>query len=29
MTDQEYMAQALSLAQKGAGWTSPNPMWGP
>ena len=28
MTDQEYMAQALSLAQKGAGWTSPNPMVG-
>lgn len=28
MTDQEYMALALELAQKGQGWTSPNPMVG-
>ena len=28
MTDQEYMALALQLAEKGAGWTSPNPMVG-
>ena len=28
MTDQEYMALALDLARKGAGWTSPNPMVG-
>lgn len=28
MTDQEYMALALELAQKGRGWTSPNPMVG-
>lgn len=28
MTDQEYMALALRLAEKGAGWTSPNPMVG-
>lgn len=28
MTDQEYMALALELAKKGAGWTSPNPMVG-
>ena len=28
MTDQDYMALALDLAQKGAGWTSPNPMVG-
>lgn len=28
MTDQEYMALALDLAKKGAGWTSPNPMVG-
>lgn len=28
MTDQDYMALALDLARKGAGWTSPNPMVG-
>ena len=28
MTDQEYMALALDLAKRGAGWTSPNPMVG-
>lgn len=28
MTDQEYMQLALELAQKGCGWTSPNPMVG-
>ena len=28
MTDQEFMALALDLARKGAGWTSPNPMVG-
>lgn len=28
MTDQEFMALALNLARKGAGWTSPNPMVG-
>ena len=28
MTDLDYMKQALELAKKGAGWTSPNPMVG-
>ena len=28
MKDAEYMAQALSLAEQGLGWTSPNPMVG-
>lgn len=28
MNDAEYMRQALALAQKGCGWTSPNPMVG-
>ena len=28
MKDTEYMARALSLAELGAGWTSPNPMVG-
>ena len=28
MTDSEYMQLALELAQKGAGWTAPNPMVG-
>jgi diaminohydroxyphosphoribosylaminopyrimidine deaminase/5-amino-6-(5-phosphoribosylamino)uracil reductase len=28
MTDGEYMALALELAQKGVGWTSPNPLVG-
>lgn len=28
MNDQDYMARALTLAQKGMGWTSPNPMVG-
>ena len=28
MTDEEYMKQALSLARRGLGWTSPNPMVG-
>ena len=28
MTDADYMAQALALAERGAGWTSPNPMVG-
>ena len=28
MTDADYMALALELARKGAGWTSPNPMVG-
>ena len=28
MTAQDYMALALDLARKGAGWTSPNPMVG-
>lgn len=27
-TDEQYMALALDLARKGAGWTSPNPMVG-
>ena len=26
MTDQEYMLRAIQLAQKGEGWTNPNPM---
>lgn len=28
MTDQEYMKRALALAERGRGWTSPNPMVG-
>ena len=28
MTDQEYMLRAIQLAQKGEGWTNPNPMVG-
>lgn len=28
MNDQEYMRQALALAERGRGWTSPNPMVG-
>lgn len=28
MEDRDYMAQALALAEQGAGWTSPNPMVG-
>lgn len=28
MTDEDYMRQALQLAQKGRGWTNPNPMVG-
>ncbi len=28
MNDREYMARALELAEKGWGWTSPNPMVG-
>ena len=28
MTDQDYMRRALDLAEKGAGWTSPNPLVG-
>ena len=28
MNDQTYMQQALDLAKKGWGWTSPNPMVG-
>lgn len=28
MTDQEYMQLALQLAERGCGWTSPNPMVG-
>lgn len=28
MTDQEYMKRALALAERGHGWTSPNPMVG-
>lgn len=28
MTDNEYMARALQLAQRGLGWVSPNPMVG-
>ncbi len=28
MDDQRYMKQALALAEKGQGWTSPNPMVG-
>ena len=28
MTDEEYMKQALRLARRGRGWTSPNPMVG-
>lgn len=28
MTDQAYMKRALALAQKGVGWTAPNPMVG-
>ncbi|MEA3470601.1 MAG: bifunctional diaminohydroxyphosphoribosylaminopyrimidine deaminase/5-amino-6-(5-phosphoribosylamino)uracil reductase RibD, partial [Thermodesulfobacteriota bacterium] len=28
MTDEFYMKRALSLARKGEGWTSPNPMVG-
>ena len=28
MTDEDYMKQALALARRGEGWTSPNPMVG-
>lgn len=28
MTDQDYMARAISLAKRGEGWTNPNPMVG-
>ncbi len=28
MSDQDYMRRALELAEKGVGWTSPNPMVG-
>ncbi len=28
MTDQDYMKRAIELAQRGAGWTAPNPMVG-
>ena len=28
MNDQEYMGLALQLAEKGCGWTAPNPMVG-
>ncbi|MDX2451023.1 MAG: riboflavin biosynthesis protein RibD, partial [Desulfosarcina sp.] len=28
MSDIKYMQQALALAEKGRGWTSPNPMVG-
>lgn len=28
MNDQDYMRQALALAERGCGWTSPNPMVG-
>ena len=28
MEDRDYMALALALAEKGAGWTCPNPMVG-
>ena len=28
MNDTDYMAQAISLAERGRGWTSPNPMVG-
>ena len=28
MMDQEYMLRAIQLAQKGEGWTNPNPMVG-
>ena len=28
MKDGEYMRRALKLAEKGMGWTSPNPMVG-
>ena len=28
MNDQEYMRLALQLAEKGCGWTAPNPMVG-
>lgn len=28
MNDQEYMRRAIALAQKGAGWTNPNPLVG-
>ncbi len=28
MTDQDYMRRAIQLAERGAGWTSPNPMVG-
>lgn len=28
MTDQDYMRRALALAERGRGWTSPNPMVG-
>ncbi len=28
MTDEDYMKQALALARRGKGWTSPNPMVG-
>ena len=28
MNDRDYMRLALELAQRGAGWTAPNPMVG-
>ena len=28
MTDQDYMRRAISLAERGRGWTSPNPLVG-
>ena len=28
MDDQSYMKQALELAERGRGWTAPNPMVG-
>ena len=28
MTDAEYMRRAISLAEKGRGWTNPNPLVG-
>ena len=28
MTDRDYMERAIMLAQKGMGWTAPNPMVG-
>lgn len=28
MNDQDYMRRALALAERGRGWTAPNPMVG-